>query len=62
MDEDVEMLHVLCGTCGMSGTMVRNATAEQAWEDHMVTHEHPERFTAWTWTVQKLPYQQVLCD
>ena len=48
------MVHHLCGTCGMSATMVVNEAAGMAWSDHMATHQDVDGFETWVWTVQKL--------
>lgn len=48
------MIHHLCKVCGMSATMVVTETAGIAWSDHMATHDDPESFESWVWSVYKL--------
>ena len=53
--EQTDMIHLECGVCGVSATCVATPTADLAWHDHMAIHADQSCFSAWTWTVQRLP-------
>jgi len=54
-NEDTAMIHWECHTCGMAATCVLTSSATLAWLDHMENHALADNYSAWTWTVQKLP-------
>lgn len=54
-DPGTSMVHFECHTCHMNATCVATPTATLAWLDHMDTHALPANYSAWTWTVVKLP-------
>jgi len=52
---DTAMVHFECHTCHMTATCVATAAAELAWLDHMDNHAEKKNYSAWSWTVARLP-------
>lgn len=53
-ERETNMMHLSCGICGMTATVVATPSADLAWADHMSNHGDPSNFRAWTWTVVPL--------
>lgn len=52
---ETAMILYECGVCGIQATMVRTATGDLAWLDHMENHAQKRQYRCWTWNVVQLP-------